>query len=671
MSTITLLYIIIAVLISVAISFFQYFFKVKKAPKHHILLFVLRTFAVFLLLLLLINPKLKITEIQNEKPKLSVLVDNSLSTSFFKEEETIKSILKRFQKSKELKEKFDLNLFTFNDKISPLDSLSFTNSKTNIAKAITNVNSLQKDDLGGIVLISDGNQTIGNDYEYVNSKKSIYPLVIGDTTVYEDLKISQLNVNKYSYLNNKFPVEVFVNYEGKKVINPTFSIYKSGKRIFTKKLTLSPTNSSQVVTAEFTSDKEGTHYYSVGIEKLPQEKNTRNNSKSFSVEVIDEQTKVLVLTSIMHPDVGVFKKSIETNKQRKVEIAQVNSFKGNIKDYQFVVFYQPNIYFKKYLESFNSNYLIVTGSKTDWNFINSLDLGIHKSFIHQSEDYNASYNSNYLTYIQEDIGFGGFPPLTDKFGAVNVKENQSLLFQRLKGITTQAPLLTTFEKGEDKYGILLGEGIWKWRSSSYLKESSFEVFDEFINNIVQFLASNKKRKRLDVKLSNLYLANETIVVSALYLDKNYKFDDRASLQLTLVNNDTKETKVYPFSLVNNSYQLKISGLDSGDYSYSVKVANQKISKSGRFKVADFQIEEQFTNANKKKLLALADKTKGKLFYKDQENDLLKELIADKNYYSIQKSIEKEESLIHWKWILFIIVTLLTIEWFVRKYYGKI
>ena len=671
LSTITLLYIILAVLFSVAISFFQYFFKVKKAPKHHIILFILRSLALFLLFLLFINPKVKIQETENKKPKLAVLVDNSMSTSFFKEEKSIENIINTFKASNKLKEKFDVNLFSFNKNIESLDSLTFTKSKTNIAKAITSINNLYKDDLGGIVLVSDGNQTIGDDYEFLHSKKAVYPIVIGDTTIYEDLKISQLNVNKYSYLNNKFPVEVFLNYEGKKEINPTFSIYKSGKKIFTKKVSLSPTNSSAIVTTNLTSNKEGIHYYSTSIEKLENEKNIKNNSKSFSVEVINEQTKVLLLSSILHPDLGALKKAIESNKQRKVEIAQINSFKGSIKEYQFVICYQPNVYFKKFFEERSSNFLIITGAKTDWNFINSLNLGIHKSSINQSENYSANYNVNYLTYIQKDIGFNGFPPLTDKFGAVNMKGHQSLLFQKIKGISTKAPLLSTFEKGESKYALLLGEGIWKWRSSSYLKENSFEVFDEFVNNLVQFLASNKKRKRLDVKLSNLYLANETIRVSALYLDKNYKFDERASLQFVLTNKKTKETKIYPFSLMNNSYQIAIEGLSSGDYTYTVKVENQNLAKSGKFKVADFQIEEQFTNSNSKKLASIAKKTKGKHYFKTQEQQLINELIKNKNYFTVQKSTIKEENLIHWKWILFLVVTLLAVEWFLRKYFGKI
>ena len=79
-----------------------------------------------------------------------------------------------------------------------------------------------------IILITDGNQTIGTSYEFLNTKQPIYPIVIGDTTKYVDVKITQLNVNKYSYIKNKFPVEILLNYEGDENVDTQFSIFSKG-----------------------------------------------------------------------------------------------------------------------------------------------------------------------------------------------------------------------------------------------------------------------------------------------------------------------------------------------------------------------------------------------------------------------------------------------------------
>lgn len=672
METSTLIYLVLAVLLSVAIAFFQYFYKVKRTHKVNILLFALKTLTLFLIGLLLINPKIKTLETENIKPVLSVLVDNSLSTQFFNEDKTVRNLLSEVQNQNKIQEKFEVQYFSFGKEINILDSLSFSDTQTNIYKAINAVNELNKETKSVSVLITDGNQTQGNDYEFIASTNKIFPVIVGDTTQYQDVQISQLNVNKYSYLENKFPVEALLYYEGKEKVKSTFTILQNGKRVFSKQVEFSPENPTQTVSTNLLSSAKGIHYYTASISKIVNEKNTKNNYKSFSVEVLDEQTKVLLLGSFLHPDLGALKKAIESNKQRKVDIKLIQDNDVNFEDYQMYVLYQPNGSFKNVFEKISSNYLLVSGTKTDWNFINAQNLGVQKKAINQKEEYSPVYNPNFLTFLQEDIGFEGFPPLEDKFGEVQLKkEAQVLLYQKFAGVETTQPLLATFEENEKKSAILFGEGVWKWRASSYLKEQNFETFDKFIGNLVQYLASNKKRKRLEITSERLYPANAPITISAFYVDKNYQFDNRANLELTLTNKETKEQKKLPFSLINNSYQVSVEGLISGDYSYKVSVANQNINANGEFKITDYQIEEQFTNANQQKLQALATKTNGAVFYPNSINQLLQELVNDESYYTTQKSISKEQDLIDWKWILFLIVAFLSAEWFIRKYYGKI
>ncbi len=669
------LYIILALLLSFSVAFFQYFYKVKNKVKINFLLFLLKSISLFLLILLLINPIIKKTEIQEKKPVLSILADNSKSISYFKESINLKRFLDEIKADKSIGEKYEINEFAFGSKLGNLDSLSFTDYETNVSKAITFVNQLNRGNIAPVILLTDGNQTIGNDYEFIASQQKIYPIVFGDTIEYKDLKISQLNVNKYSYIKNKFPVEVLLNYSGKENVTSQFSISKNGKAIFTEKVQFSPANKSKTITTNLTSTKEGLHYYTASIRKIKGEKNTKNNTKNFSVEVIDEQTKILVLASVLHPDLGALKKSIESNKQRSVDVFLIDDFKKQINDYQLVVLFQPNKKFNKLLSSFNekkSNYFLITGANTDWSFINKKQLGITKNSIKQIENYGGFLNNSFLNFVQKDIGFNQFSPLIDVYGEVTIlKEYQTLLFQSINGLETKQPLLATFEENNQKSGVLLGEGLWKWRAASFLNSNSFHGFDEFIGNLIQYLASNKRRSRLEINAENLYPANSTIKISALYIDKNYQFDARASLEITITNQKSKKVTKIPFSVFNNWYQAEIENLVSGIYNYKVSVIDQNIHNYGKFKIADFQIEEEFTNANYKKLLKLANKSGGKLYFKNEIAELKKLLLEDKTFFTTQKLIVKEQSLIDWKWVLLIIALLLSIEWFVRKYFGKL
>ncbi|MGB0880337.1 MAG: VWA domain-containing protein, partial [Polaribacter sp.] len=142
-------------------------------------------------------------------------------------------------------------------------------------------------------------------------------------------------------------------------------------------------------------------------------------------------------------------------------------------------------------------------------------------------------------------------------------------------------------------------------------------------------------------------------------------------KIAITNSETKKVIQLPFSLVNNSYQVAIENLLAGNYDYKVSVESQNIHKYGKFKITDYKVEEQFTNTNHKKLQKLVNRAGGKLFYKNQEELLINQLINDETYFTTQKSTVKEQHLIDWKWILFFIIALLSVEWFIRKYYGKI
>ncbi len=139
---------------------------------------------------------------------------------------------------------------------------------------------------------------------------------------------------------------------------------------------------------------------------------------------------------------------------------------------------------------------------------------------------------HFLTFGQKEISFESFPPLDDLFGNINMTSKfDALLFQNIAGFKTQTPLLATFETDTQKSVVLFGEGIWKWRASSFLNTGSFQDFDAFLANLIQYLASTKKRERLSLNYDALYPANTPIAINAFYVDKNYQFDVRAKLNL--------------------------------------------------------------------------------------------------------------------------------------------
>ena len=671
----TVIYLLGALLFSVAFSWLLYFYKSKALKKVDYVLFSLRATSVFLLLLLLINPSIERQELINKKPILSVLVDNSLSIQHFKSEKVVEDFVSNIQNSSEINTKFDVHYFKFGETITVLDSFSFLENQTNIFKAIDRVEALQSNTIAPIILISDGNQTTGNLYPFIKTKKNVLSLVVGDTIAKNDVRITQVNVNKYNYLKNRFPIEARVLYEGNENVKSQFTIQHKGKIIFRKNLEFSPSKTVETISTTIASTEEGVQYYKASLTKINNEENTDNNSKTFSVEVLNEQTKILVLTSVLHPDVGALKKAIETSKQRSVTSYNVKDFKGKLSDYQLVILYQPTAQFENVYNSIqteNLNYFVITGLQTNWSFLNEMQSNYYKNATNQSEEFGAIFNNGFLTFGQKDISFESFPPLNNTFGSVNMTAKfDALLFQNIAGFQTETPLLATFENDSQKSAVLFGEGIWKWRAASFLNSGSFQDFDEFLANMIQYVSSTKKRERLSLTYDALLPANVPISINAFYVDKNFQFDPRANLNLKVSNTTTNISQNVPFSLLNNSFEAVVDELPSGNYHFEVTVDNQAIRKTGQFRITTYQIEEQFSNANIKELKLLSNNTEGAVYFPEETKQLISNLIADKRYLTTQKRISIYQQLIDWKFILLLSILFFTVEWFIRKYIGKI
>ena len=674
MQTGNFLYIIGAAILALFVAVFHYYYKSKNNKKVSVLLTFLRFISLFALLLLLLNLQVEQTEIEISKPKLVVAVDNSSSIANFNQTNEVHKLIDDLKLNDELNEKFDIDFFSFSNDVNALDSLQFDKTQTNISKPIRQFNELYKNAIAPVVLITDGNQTYGSDYEYSKTVQPIFPIVVGDTTKYDDVSISQINVNKYAYLKNKFPIEVFLNYDGKRPISSELSVFKGSQKVYSKKIDFSSINNSQNISFYLPASEVGTYYYSVRVQQLVNEKNTVNNTDNFVVEVINEQSKILILSSFTHPDIGSLKKSIESNKQRKVTLKNISE-NYNLEDFHTVILYQPTYSFQKVfteLKTKKINSFIITGTETDWEFLNKTQANFKKNVINQTENYSPVFNSGFNGFVIENIGVGELSPLVDKFGEVTFNiPFESLLFQQIGSYSADKPLLVTYEENDRRGVVLFGENSWRWRMTSYNESQSFQDYDEFIGKIMQYLSVNKRDNRLTIDYNPFYYSNEDVKILSNYLDKNYVFDSDASIWLSIKNNETNETNRIPFSLKGNSYQVNLSDFIEGSYSFTVSVDNQSLKSYGSFKILKFSVEDQYTSAEIDKLSFIARNSGGSIFYLDNYKNLNDLLIEDNRFVSKQKSKKKQNSIIDWKWLLGLIIVSLSIEWIIRKYNGLI
>jgi hypothetical protein len=673
MTTSTILLLLLSVIIAAGLSFYQYLYKVKNQSKLYWFLAFLRFISLFSIFLLLINPIIsrKITEIK--KTPLPIIVDNSKSISELKATKEASELYQKISENKAIIEKYDVQLFSFDDEFQSLEQLDFKGNQSHIDGVAKNLKQLYRNANYPVVLFTDGNQTMGNDYVFSFQENTrVFPIVLGDTTTVFDLKINQINVNKYAFLKNKFPVEVFLQYNGNETITSNFSIQSGNQTIHKQTVTFSKDKKAQSISILLYADKVGIAKYKAVISSNVKEKNTVNNAKNFAVEVIDQRSEIALISAINHPDLGALKRSIETNQQRKVSIVKPNEIKS-LQGYNVLILYQPNASFQSVFEQNKAaqiNTFIITGTATDFSFLNQMQEDLMFKMSAQKEDYLATFDSNFNLFAQSNIGFENFPPLEHNFGTISIKSSvNTLLSARIRNVQLQNPLLTFTENGSKRNAYLLGENIWKWRLENHLTKKSFDDFDLFTDKIIQFLVSNASKKNLNVSYESFYNSGENIEIIAEYFNKNYEFDDKAQLTIQVVNSKTKAAKKYDLLKATNSFKVNLDGLEAGNYTFKVTEKQSNSSFSGSFEVLDFEIEKQFVNPDKNRLEQLASNTNGKAFYPNQIENLIQSLIENENYIPTQKETIKKTPLIDWIWLLVLVVLSLATEWFVRKYNG--
>jgi hypothetical protein len=673
MNTNTILLLILSVLIAGGLAYFQYLYKAKNKSNLNLFLAFLRFFAIFGILLLLINPIITKNTFVIQKTPLVMVMDNSSSIPFLNSNKEAKETYRKLVFNTELQEKFDIQSYQFDSDLQLSNSFDFKGTQTNIDVVAQGLKATFKNKIFPIVLLTDGNQTAGNDYVYsFDAANKVYPVVLGDTAQVFDLKINQINVNKYAFYKNKFPVEVFIQYSGNQSLTANFSIQEGKSTLAKQTISFSAAKRTGVIQMILPANKIGLQLYKAQISSSKKEKNQFNNTKNFAVEIIDQKTNIALISAINHPDVGALKRAIESNVQRKVTLVKPNTI-NELKDYDFVIFYQPNSTFKAAFETtklLGLNAFIITGTVTDFSFLNQQQNDLQFKMVNQTEDYFAGFNSQFNLFALDNIGFESFTPLQNSFGTITSKGNVSvLLSSKIRGIDTQSPLLTFAENQGNRTVFLLGENSWKWRSQSYVNQQSYEKYDVFIDKIIQFLASNTTKKSLVVEHELFYNSGEEIVISAQYFNKNYEFDEKARLSIKVVNTQTKAAKSYDLLKGSNSFKVNLDGLLAGKYNFTITELNSKTVYLSHFEILDFEIEKQFVNPDFGKLNQLATQTNGKVYLPNQTEDLIENLLKNEGYKAIQKNVITRTPLIDWILLFVLISVLLATEWLVRKYNG--
>jgi len=130
---------------------------------------------------------------------------------------------------------------------------------------------------------------------------------------------------------------------------------------------------------------------------------------------------------------------------------------------------------------------------------------------------------------------------------------------------------------------------------------------------------------------------------------------------------------YVFSKTNNSYSLNAGKLAAGEYSYSASVAlnSKKYSQTGRFAINSINPENQSGRADLTLLKNISQHTGAKSYKYQQINNLEYDLLSNSSFKPVIYSTKESHIVLDVKPFLFLLVMLLSTEWFIRKLSGSV
>ena len=612
------------------------------------------------------------------------LVDNSLSVT-----ETLDSLERqkiREQISKASKSIENAGYEVAIRNLSAKDeALIFNQPNSDLTGAIRSVTSdYEGKNLASIVLLSDGIYNSGASPLYSPLRIPINTIGLGDTTQRTDLVLKNLAFNKIAYQGNKYPLRAEV--QSLRLINQEVkvSVFQTGK-LLAQQIKNSGNKSMLSFDFQLEANEKGLQQILVVVEPHSLEANKKNNRSSAFIEVVEGKKKILVIAPAPHPDLKALRSVIEKNSNyefilhipgvQEVEASLLQPGKADLVIFHEVLDKQRKttaLYTR--LSKGPSSLMVIISKGTDVRSLaaNGIPLVFENSS--QWDDVTPIINPIFKDFgFAENVSnsFSKYPPVAVPFGKFTFPANaSSLLYQRIGNVTTDRPLILTYDDNERKTGVIISDGIWRWRLNEFLESEKTVVFDEVFSKLIQYLSSQEdKRKFRSFPIQNEFTDSEQVTFESQIYNDLYEQVYGNKVDLKITDQNGKVTS-YNYITSPGGSRYRMGAMSEGVFHYEVSAIldGKREAVRGEFLVTAQNIESQNLTADFGLLRKLAVGTGGK-FYTANQFDQLTNDLTKAEARSLIHSEDSFNPLINLKWVFFLLLLIVSAEWFLRKFLG--
>ncbi|WP_027420929.1 hypothetical protein [Crocinitomix catalasitica] len=640
-----------------------------------------RLLAVTLIAILLIGIVFERFVERKEKPLVFIAHDNSASILLNKDSAYYKNEYPNqlTELSAKLSTKFDVVNYRFDDVLKEDKTFDYQGKKTDVSEVFHRIfDQYTNRNIGAIILSTDGIYNAGANPIYAVNQKSFLPIFtigLGDTTTVLDAKVEKVDYNEIAFLGNEFPVIVAyagIKLKGRKA---KIELYNGTTKVGQKDVDFNTSDAQGEVKFLVKASEIGYRKLTARITEFDGEQTLKNNSFSFYIEVIDGRQKILLAAEGPHPDLAALRSIIDKNKNYEAAFKRFEDVKST-SEYDLIVLHNytaENDLLNKVIENGAVPCLFILGNQSNINAIGNMKIGMSGNN-NGLEEISSVINSNFKEIVLSpqvlDL-LSMVPPLQAPFQGIEYSSALDILaYQKVGSIQLESPSIYFTQKSKSRIGVIVGEGIWRWKLADQARNKTTLNFEEFFGKMMTYLALKENKDPFRVNINNEYTEGEQVIVSAELYNKSFDLINTPEVSFNYNNEKNEKFESY-FLKSNEAYRLELGQLKNGLYNWEAKTTFQGevYMIKGTFLVKEMKIEFLNSVANHQILRSIAKQSNGEFYFNNELNLLADNLLKRDDLVTVVYQEKTFDDLIDYKWLFVLIVLLLSIEWFMRKYHG--
>ncbi|HYE58504.1 MAG TPA: hypothetical protein VD948_08365, partial [Rhodothermales bacterium] len=415
------------------------------------------------------------------------------------------------------------------------------------------------------------------------------------------------------------------------------------------------------------------------------EATTRNNSRSLSVGTETQRRRVLLLAAAPDPDVSALRTALEADASLeltvRVQKAPGTFYEGPLPDlsgFEVAVLqgYPGRAGDAALLERLAAaprlGLVVIAGSQTDYGLLDRTLSGVlparvaggavRETPVRMAE--GAALHPA-LQGVPNLDALATLPPLR-LAGPARVTGGGRVLLVAAGG----EPAIVAERRGRRRAVVVLGAGLWRWRTLPPALERFEGVLPALMARLVAFAASDAAPDVQVQPTDEAFAQGESVTFEGQVVD-----DEGAGVADALVEVHLSGPAARTLALRSlgaGRYVLDAGALPSGTYRFDARATRGGTllgADGGTFRVGTTSVEFEQVGADRALLQALATETGGRLYGLDSL-DALRARLASSEAFAPALVTHEAETPLYDRWPFFVlIVLLLGAEWWIRRRSG--